>query len=151
MELVQRIKLLKSIQNFLPVMPSPILQEMFKQTTLNKITSINFEEIFRYADSFLGHQKIKLSKQMCSYLLYLQFAGYNLNFCDNLDNLSRRLLSQDLYIPYVAAINIWNNLLFGNLPKAESLLYHLHQTLQRCDEEFSFLHTLIFKITKRNL
>ena len=55
MELVQRIKLLKSIQNFLPVMPSPILQEMFKQTTLNKITSINFEEIFRYADSFLGH------------------------------------------------------------------------------------------------
>ena len=62
MELVQKIKLLESIQNFLPVMPSPILQEMFKQTTLNKITSINFEEIFRYTDSFLGHYKIKLAK-----------------------------------------------------------------------------------------
>ena len=64
-------------------------------------------------------------------------------FCDNLDNLSRRLLSQDLYIPYVAAINIWNNLLFGNLPKAESLVYHLHQTIQRCEEEFLFPNSLI--------
>lgn len=47
------------------------------------------------------------------------------------DSLMERLMKQDLYVPYVAAINIWNNLIFGNLPQTENLLSNLHNTLQR--------------------
>merc|ERR1712136_510797 len=85
LQLAEKIKLIETIQNYLPVVPSPILQEMFKQTSYNKIKNINLEPVFYQIDSLL-------------------------------DNLSQSLLEQDLYIPYVAGINIWNNLIFGNLP-----------------------------------
>ena len=58
LELVKNIKLLETVQNYLPVVPSPILQEMFKQTTYNKIKTLNLEEIFFLTDNFLGLKKI---------------------------------------------------------------------------------------------
>merc|ERR1712198_438745 len=97
LQLAEKIKLIETIQNYLPVVPSPILQEMFKQTSYNKIKNINLEPVFYQIDSLL-------------------------------DNLSQSLLEQDLYIPYVAGINIWNNLIFGNLPKAESFATHFYET-----------------------
>ena len=54
LELVENIKLLETVQNYLPVAPSPILQEMFKQTTYNKFKTLNLEEIFFLTDNFLG-------------------------------------------------------------------------------------------------
>ena len=56
-ELAKSIKLMETVQNYLPVFPSPILQEMFKQTTFNKIKSLELEEIFYYTDLFLGYLK----------------------------------------------------------------------------------------------
>lgn len=54
LELVQNIKLLETVQNYLPVVPSPILQEMFKQSAYNKIKTFNLEKIFFLTDNFLG-------------------------------------------------------------------------------------------------
>ena len=45
--------------------------------------------------------------------------------------MSNNLLDQDLYIPYEAVINIWNNLIFGNLPHTERLASNLASTFQR--------------------
>ena len=59
-ELAKSIKLMETVQNYLPVFPSPILQEMFKQTTFNKIKSLELEEIFYYTDLFLGYLKTQL-------------------------------------------------------------------------------------------
>ena len=60
------------------------------------------------------------------------------------DNLSNNLLDQDLYIPYEAAINIWNNLLFGNLPQTENLANNLFLTLQRSWRCFYLFFLIIF-------
>ena len=57
-DLAESIKLMETVQNYLPVLPSPILQEMFKQTTFNKIKTLELEEIFFYTDLFLGSLKI---------------------------------------------------------------------------------------------
>ena len=65
-ELAKSIKLMETVQNYLPVFPSPILQEMFKQTTFNKIKSLDLEEIFYYTDLFLGYLKTQLIIQIHS-------------------------------------------------------------------------------------
>ena len=57
LELAEKIKLIETIQNYLPVVPSPILQEMFKQTSYNKIKNINLEPVFYQIDSLLGMLK----------------------------------------------------------------------------------------------
>ena len=59
-DLAKSIRLMETVQNYLPVFPSPILQEMFKQTTFNKMKSLELEEIFYYTDLFLGYLKTKL-------------------------------------------------------------------------------------------
>ena len=59
-DLAKSIKLMETVQNYLPVFPSPILQEMFKQTTFNKMKSLELEEIFYYTDLFLGYLKTQL-------------------------------------------------------------------------------------------
>ena len=67
-DLAKTIKLMETVQNYLPVFPSPILQEMFKQTTFNKMKSLELEEIFYYTDLFLGYLKTQL-------IIQNQFAG----------------------------------------------------------------------------
>ena len=67
-DLAKSIKLMETVQNYLPVFPSPILQEMFKQTTFNKMKSLELEEIFYYTDLFLGYLKTQL-------IIQDQFAG----------------------------------------------------------------------------
>ena len=57
LQLAEKIKLIETIQNYLPVVPSPILQEMFKQTSYNKIKNINLEPVFYQIDSLLGMLK----------------------------------------------------------------------------------------------
>ena len=59
-DLARSIRLMETVQNYLPVFPSPILQEMFKQTTFNKMKSLELEEIFYYTDLFLGYLKTRL-------------------------------------------------------------------------------------------
>ena len=54
MEMVQHIKLMESLQNYLPVVPSPDLLEMFKQTTYYKINSLDLADLFYHTDVFLG-------------------------------------------------------------------------------------------------
>ena len=98
--LMEDLKLVETVNNFLPLMPSPILQQLFKQTANNKITSVNVEKLLEIVESFL-------------------------------DDMSARMMKQDLYVPYVAGINIWNNLIFGNLPKSERLINHGYYVLQR--------------------
>ena len=87
------------IQNFMPIVPSPILQEMFKQSANRKLHSLNYKMILRVTDLFL-------------------------------DVLEEDISSQDLYIPYMAGVNIWNNLIFGNLHSVEDLLSHVYHILQ---------------------
>ena len=60
MEMAEKIKLIETVQNYLPVLPSPILQEMFKQTTFNKIKNLELESVFYQTDQFLGMQKIQI-------------------------------------------------------------------------------------------
>ena len=38
----------------LPFIPSPILQETFKQTTYNKINTLDLTRVFYHIDVFLG-------------------------------------------------------------------------------------------------
>ena len=45
---------MESIQNYLPVLPSPSLQETFKQTTYNKIKALDLAGVFYHVDVFLG-------------------------------------------------------------------------------------------------
>ena len=112
--LTEDLKLVKTVNNFLPLMPSPILQQLFKQTASNKITSINVERLLEIVESFL-------------------------------DDMSARMMKQDLYVPYVASINIWNNLIFGNLPKSEKLINHGYHVLQRLQSNQIRLEDLSFK------
>ena len=58
LEMAEKIKLIETVQNYLPVLPSPILQEMFKQTTFNKIKNLELETVFFQTDQFLGKQKV---------------------------------------------------------------------------------------------
>ena len=46
-----------------------------------------------------------------------------------IDVMEEDISKQDLYIPYMAAINIWNNLIFGNLHSVESFLTHIYHVL----------------------
>ena len=54
LEIVRQINLVETIQNYLPIIPAPILQEMFKQTTYKKINTIDLARIFYHIDVFLG-------------------------------------------------------------------------------------------------
>ena len=54
MEMVHHIKLMESLQNFLPVVPSALLLEMFKQTTHHKINTLDLADVFYHVDVFLG-------------------------------------------------------------------------------------------------
>ena len=52
--MVRQINLVETIQNYLPVVPSPIVQETFKQTTYNKINTLDLARVFYHIDVFLG-------------------------------------------------------------------------------------------------
>ena len=54
LSLAQDIRLVETVQNYLPVIPSPILQQLFKQTATNKIKHINVQQILYGTDFFLG-------------------------------------------------------------------------------------------------
>ena len=125
--MVQHIKLMESLQNYLPVVPSPDLLEMFKQTTYYKINSLDLANLFYHTDVFLGMISSYFQTELLK-RLFLHFEILNIIIQDNLSN---NLLDQDLYIPYEAVINIWNNLIFGNLPHTERLASNLASTFQR--------------------
>lgn len=54
MEMVHHIKLMESLQNYLPVVPSSDLLEMFKQTTYHKINTLDLADLLFHTDIFLG-------------------------------------------------------------------------------------------------
>jgi len=99
LDLARDIQLVEMIQNFLPIVPSPIIQEQFTMSVYRKLHSLNYSILMRAADLFL-------------------------------DVLEDDITSQDLYIPYMAGVNIWNNLLFGNLHSVESFLAHVNHVVQ---------------------
>ena len=141
MEMVHHIKLMESLQNYLPVVPTPDLLEMFKQTTYYKINSLDLADLFYHTDVFLGMISSYFQTELLK-RLFLHFEILNIIIQDNLSN---NLLDQDLYIPYEAVINIWNNLIFGNLPHTERLASNLASTFQRFFNEL-----LSLKINKKS-
>ena len=99
LDLVRDIQLVETIQNFLPIVPSPILHELFTMSAYRKLNSLNYSLLLRVSDLFL-------------------------------DVLEEDISSQELYVPYMAGVNIWNNLIFGNLHFVENFLSHIYHILQ---------------------
>ena len=93
------IQLVETIQSFLPIVPSPILHELFTMSVYTKLHSLNYSLLLRVSDLFL-------------------------------DVLEEDISSQEFYIPYMAGVNIWNNLIFGNLHFVENFLSHVYHVLQ---------------------
>lgn len=54
LSLTKDIRLVETVQNYLPVLPSPILQQLFKQSAIDKVKKINVQQILYGTDFFLG-------------------------------------------------------------------------------------------------